>query len=87
MGIIIPHQSTRSGVNVICALGGLKSRPIPRYAACYSLYRGLLHIAYIQNTKYIVTSGARQKDEDWDPEDNGGFAVHGEPVIARGRPW
>jgi len=23
-----------------------------------------------------VTSGARQKDEDWDPEANGGFAIH-----------
>ncbi|TFY62187.1 hypothetical protein EVJ58_g4020 [Rhodofomes roseus] len=29
-----------------------------------------------QNTRYVVTSGARQKDEDWDPEENGGFAVH-----------
>lgn len=24
-----------------------------------------------------MTSGARQKDEDWNPEDNGGFAIHG----------
>lgn len=31
----------------------------------------------MQNTRYIVTSGARQKEEDWDPEENGGFAVHG----------
>ncbi|KAF5392156.1 hypothetical protein D9757_001391 [Collybiopsis confluens] len=29
-----------------------------------------------QNTRYVVTSGARQKDEEWDPEENGGFAVH-----------
>ncbi|KAJ3775775.1 DUF572-domain-containing protein [Lentinula raphanica] len=29
-----------------------------------------------KNTRYIVTSGARQKDEDWDPEENGGYAVH-----------
>jgi len=29
-----------------------------------------------KNTRYVVTSGARQKDEDWDPEDNGGFAIH-----------
>ncbi|EPS97243.1 hypothetical protein FOMPIDRAFT_1061886 [Fomitopsis schrenkii] len=29
-----------------------------------------------QNTRYVVTSGARQKEEDWDPEENGGFAVH-----------
>ena len=26
----------------------------------------------------MVTSGARQKDEDWNPEENGGFAVHGQ---------
>ncbi|KAK0480243.1 CWC16 protein, partial [Armillaria novae-zelandiae] len=30
-----------------------------------------------KNTRYVVVSGARQKDEDWDPEENGGFAVHG----------
>ena len=30
-----------------------------------------------QNTRYVVVSGARQKDEDWDPAENGGFAVHG----------
>ena len=30
-----------------------------------------------QNTRYIVASGARKKDEDWDPEENGGFAIHG----------
>jgi len=29
-----------------------------------------------KNTRYVVTSGARQKDEDWDPETNGGYAVH-----------
>jgi len=28
-----------------------------------------------KNTRYVVTSGARQKDEDWNPEENGGFAV------------
>jgi coiled-coil domain-containing protein 130 len=30
-----------------------------------------------KNTRYVVTSGARQKDEDWNPEENGGYAVHG----------
>jgi len=25
-----------------------------------------------------VTSGARQKDEEWNPEENGGFAIHGQ---------
>ncbi|THH00090.1 hypothetical protein EW026_g2396 [Hermanssonia centrifuga] len=29
-----------------------------------------------QNTRYVVISGARKKEEDWDPEENGGFAVH-----------
>ncbi|CAA7265566.1 unnamed protein product [Cyclocybe aegerita] len=29
-----------------------------------------------KNTRYVVVSGARQKDEDWNPEDNGGFAIH-----------
>jgi coiled-coil domain-containing protein 130 len=30
-----------------------------------------------QNTRYVVAAGARKKDEDWDPEENGGFAIHG----------
>ncbi|KIY69071.1 DUF572-domain-containing protein [Cylindrobasidium torrendii FP15055 ss-10] len=29
-----------------------------------------------KNTRYVVISGARQKDEDWNPEENGGYAVH-----------
>ncbi|EPQ54306.1 DUF572-domain-containing protein [Gloeophyllum trabeum ATCC 11539] len=29
-----------------------------------------------KSTRYVVTEGARQKQEDWDPEENGGFAVH-----------
>jgi coiled-coil domain-containing protein 130 len=42
----------------------------------------------MQNTRYVVTEGARQKDEEWDPEENGGFAIHGrsslhQPDIAR----
>ncbi|KAK7051108.1 Protein saf4 [Paramarasmius palmivorus] len=28
-----------------------------------------------KNTRYVVVSGARQKDEEWNPEENGGFAV------------
>ncbi|KAF8485824.1 DUF572-domain-containing protein [Russula ochroleuca] len=28
-----------------------------------------------QNTRYVVVSGARRKEEDWDPAENGGFAV------------
>lgn len=30
-----------------------------------------------KNTRYVVKEGARKKEEDWDPEENGGFAVHG----------
>lgn len=30
-----------------------------------------------QNTRYVVVSGARRKEEDWDPEENGGYGVHG----------
>nr|GAT60913.1 predicted protein [Mycena chlorophos] len=29
-----------------------------------------------KNTRYVVVSGARKKEEDWNPEENGGFAVH-----------
>ncbi|EIN05021.1 DUF572-domain-containing protein [Punctularia strigosozonata HHB-11173 SS5] len=29
-----------------------------------------------KNTRYVVVSGARQKDEEWDPEENGGYAIH-----------
>jgi len=29
-----------------------------------------------KNTRYVVESGARQKDEEWNPEENGGFAIH-----------
>ncbi|KAL4066755.1 CWC16 protein [Scleroderma yunnanense] len=29
-----------------------------------------------KNTRYVVVSGARQKDEEWNPEENGGFAIH-----------
>ena len=35
-----------------------------------------------QNTRYVVTAGARQKDEDWDPEENGGFAIHSKILFA-----
>ncbi|KAH8831301.1 DUF572-domain-containing protein [Flagelloscypha sp. PMI_526] len=29
-----------------------------------------------KNTRYVVTSGARQKNEEWDPAENGGYAIH-----------
>ena len=30
-----------------------------------------------KNAAYVVHEGAKKKDEDWDPEANGGFAAHG----------
>ena len=35
----------------------------------------------LQNTRYVVVSGARRKEEDWDPAENGGFGVIG-PLIS-----
>ncbi|KIK96024.1 hypothetical protein PAXRUDRAFT_826406 [Paxillus rubicundulus Ve08.2h10] len=29
-----------------------------------------------KNTRYVVVAGGRQKDEEWNPEENGGFAIH-----------
>jgi len=29
-----------------------------------------------KNTAYVVVSGARKQEQDWDPEENGGFAIH-----------
>lgn len=36
----------------------------------------------LQNTRYVVVSGARRKEEDWDPAENGGFAVIGPHISA-----
>ena len=36
----------------------------------------------LQNTRYVVVSGARRKEEDWDPAENGGFAVLGPHISA-----
>ncbi|UZJ53155.1 hypothetical protein CBS101457_002475 [Exobasidium rhododendri] len=37
-----------------------------------------------KNTRYVVKSGARQQNSDWDPAENGGFAIHddGKPSTA-----
>jgi coiled-coil domain-containing protein 130 len=34
----------------------------------------------VQNTRYVVVSGARKKEEDWDPAENGGFGVIGSHI-------
>jgi len=35
-----------------------------------------------KNTRYVVEYGARQKMEDWNPEENGGYAVHDSEAAA-----
>jgi hypothetical protein len=71
------------GVNAIYATAGSKFRLIQRFVAITWFWRCLLIIPLAdQNTRYIVVSGARQKNEDWDPEENGGYAVHGKPPIS-----
>ncbi|THV08688.1 DUF572-domain-containing protein [Dendrothele bispora CBS 962.96] len=64
-------------------IGNYYSTPIFSFRCKCHLCDGWFEIqtdpkAWWFNTRYVVTSGARQKDEDWDPEENGGFAVHGE---------
>jgi coiled-coil domain-containing protein 130 len=45
----------------------------------------MLHHNYhpSQNTRYVVVSGARQKDEEWNPEENGGFAIYSRLFCSR----
>ena len=75
----IRPRSTRFGANVTCVAAGSRSRLIPRCVSCSPSTPCGLTLG--QNTRYVVVSGARQKDEDWDPEENGGFAVHGTPTV------
>lgn len=42
-----------------------------------TIWDNFILIEALQNTRYVVKEGARQKDEEWDPEENGGFAIHG----------
>ncbi|CCM07055.1 uncharacterized protein FIBRA_09377 [Fibroporia radiculosa] len=58
-------------------IGNYYSTPIYSFRCKCHLCDGWFEIETDpKNTRYIVTSGARQKDEEWDPEENGGFAVH-----------
>lgn len=52
----------------------IQTDPKVRHAllACWSMFT-----LPWQNTRYVVVSGARQKDEEWNPEEHGGFAIHG----------
>ncbi|TFY80488.1 hypothetical protein EWM64_g3524 [Hericium alpestre] len=58
-------------------IGNYYSTPIFSFRCKCHLCSGWFEIQTDpKNTRYVVTSGARQKDEDWDPEENGGFAIH-----------
>lgn len=35
-----------------------------------------------QNAQYVVHEGLKKKLEDWDPEENGGYAVHGAAFLS-----
>ncbi|KAF9790336.1 CWC16 protein [Thelephora terrestris] len=58
-------------------IGNYYSTPIYSFRCKCHLCSGWFEIQTDpKNTRYVVTAGARQKDEDWNPEDNGGFAIH-----------
>ncbi|OBZ72678.1 hypothetical protein A0H81_07498 [Grifola frondosa] len=57
-------------------IGNYYSTPYTRFAANATCAMAGSRSRQTRRTRYVVTSGARQKDEDWDPEENGGFAVH-----------
>ncbi|KAH8094444.1 DUF572-domain-containing protein [Cristinia sonorae] len=58
-------------------VGNYYSTPIYSFRCKCHLCSGWFEIhTDPKNTRYVVVSGARQKEEDWDPEENGGFAVH-----------
>ncbi|TFK28181.1 DUF572-domain-containing protein [Coprinopsis marcescibilis] len=58
-------------------IGNYLSTPIYSFRCKCHLCDGWFEIQTDpKNTQYVVTSGARRKDEDWDPEQNGGFAIH-----------
>ncbi|EKM57829.1 uncharacterized protein PHACADRAFT_206701 [Phanerochaete carnosa HHB-10118-sp] len=58
-------------------IGSYYSTPIYSFRCKCHLCSGWFEIQTDpKNTRYVVVSGARQKEEGWDPEENGGFAVH-----------
>ncbi|KAJ8072589.1 Protein saf4 [Marasmius tenuissimus] len=58
-------------------IGNYYSTPIFSFRCKCHLCSGWFEIQTDpKNTRYVVVSGARQKDEEWNPEENGGFAVH-----------
>lgn len=83
----IRRRSGRSDSNATCARVGSRSGRIRRFVFAGSgslIEGGTDHGPCAQNTRYVVTEGARQKNEEWDPAENGqmvigefGFAPHG----------
>ncbi|TEB27014.1 DUF572-domain-containing protein [Coprinellus micaceus] len=62
-------------------IGSYYSTPIYSFRCKCHLCDGWFEIETDpKNTRYVVTSGARQQEQDWDPEDNGGFAIHGQSL-------
>jgi len=58
-------------------IGAYYSTPIYSFRCKCHLCDGWFEIQTDpKNTRYVVVSGARQKDEDWNPEENGGYAIH-----------
>ncbi|PFH46809.1 hypothetical protein AMATHDRAFT_77497 [Amanita thiersii Skay4041] len=58
-------------------IGNYYSTPIYSFRCKCHLCDGWFEIQTDpKNTRYVVTSGARRKEEDWDPEANGGFAAY-----------
>ncbi|KAF4614103.1 hypothetical protein D9613_007699 [Agrocybe pediades] len=58
-------------------IGAYYSTPIYSFRCKCHLCDGWFEIhTDPKNTRYVVVSGARQKDEDWNPEENGGYAIH-----------
>ncbi|KNZ72101.1 Coiled-coil domain-containing protein, partial [Termitomyces sp. J132] len=59
-------------------IGNYYSTPIYSFRCKCHLCDGWFEIQTDpKNTRYVVVSGAKQKNEDWNPEENGGFAIHG----------
>ncbi|KAG8864914.1 hypothetical protein FRB96_003501 [Tulasnella sp. 330] len=58
-------------------IGNYYSTPIYSFRCKCHLCSGWFEIQTDpKNTAYVVTSGARKQEQDWDPEENGGFAAH-----------
>lgn len=58
-------------------IGNYYSTPIYSFRCKCHLCDGWFEIQTDpKNTRYVVTSGARKQEQDWDPEENGGFAAH-----------